>query len=644
MAPTKRRSSDAVNEVLTKPTSEQSPGRPRKPGRGLPSDEALRDLALTYQQAQRSLWPEVAQKVARFSVEADVTAAMAEQFRDQFLAGSITPLDPPTNFPPCEGLAASYVRYSSDNSNPRSLDQQLRLQLERAKQNGHFIPWTYIFADAAVSGTTADRRGYEMAKQVLSVDELAVLYIDEIGRASRDAVEAMRLGRLVEKSGKRLIGVSDSFDSSSAASRVILSVFATLQEWFINQLRSKVNRGMKDAFCRGTNVHPPSLGYNLVPALDGTGRSLFGQDGERLKMKIINTEEAVHVLRAFERYTNENWSLGRIARDFNEKSVGNLNTWDHASVGQVLRRRTYVGVAIYRQTYQVRDPDTGKVKIKTRPRKDWLVRRMRHLQIVPWGLWKLTQKRLEQCREVYASLKKQEGATRTDLYPKVLIRPVCGSCGSVLTFGRSGKYASFCCPNGIRKKHGCKLKGYKALRIIEDSILDELHRRIITPKFLKRLLTTANEFLAEEARRPREDIKPLQSKIRSVRSLRDRLIERLDDQDETGLDAVFDRVRQYERQLKELHDRLNTIKTQNAPPPPLMTLTDLESMMDDLRGLHEQNVALAAPLLKSLTGPIVVEQVIEKGRKKPVWVAKFSVNAVPVLAKLAASRDRAIAP
>jgi site-specific DNA recombinase len=136
----------------------------------------------------------------------------------------------------------------------------------------------------------------------------------------------------------------------------------------------------------------------------------------------------------------------------------------------------------------------------------------------------------------------------------------------------------------------------------------------------------------------------LQSKIRSVRSLRDRLIERLDDQDETGLDAVFDRVRQYERQLKELHDRLNTIKTQNAPPPPLMTLTDLESMMDDLRGLHEQNVALAAPLLKSLTGPIVVEQVIEKGRKKPVWVAKFSVNAVPVLAKLAASRDRAIAP
>jgi hypothetical protein len=38
------------------------------------------------------------------------------------------------------------------------------------------------------------------------------LYADELGRARRDHIEALRLGKFVEALRKRMIGVSDGFD------------------------------------------------------------------------------------------------------------------------------------------------------------------------------------------------------------------------------------------------------------------------------------------------------------------------------------------------------------------------------------------------------------------------------------------------
>src|SRR4051794_24318559 len=82
---------------------------------------------------------------------------MAEGFRRRFLDPA-DPGDRPGLVPGSRELAASYPRYSRDNSNPRSLDPQLRLQLERAARGCRFLPWPYVFADAAVTGNTADRR------------------------------------------------------------------------------------------------------------------------------------------------------------------------------------------------------------------------------------------------------------------------------------------------------------------------------------------------------------------------------------------------------------------------------------------------------------------------------------------------------
>ena len=68
----------------------------------------------------------------------------------------------------------------------QSLDQQLRNILERARREDMFVPWAFVCADAAVSGTTSERRGYQMAKALIEADgSIECLYVDEMGRAAR---------------------------------------------------------------------------------------------------------------------------------------------------------------------------------------------------------------------------------------------------------------------------------------------------------------------------------------------------------------------------------------------------------------------------------------------------------------------------
>jgi hypothetical protein len=159
----------------------------------------------------------------------------------------------------------------------------------------------------------------------------------------------------------------------------------------------------------------------------------------------------------YRRFLDEDWSPGRLARWFNEIKLGGMPTWAGAQVRQLLRRRIYIGLVVNGMTRQVRDPDTGAVTVQRRPRKEWRVRRERRLQILPFRLWKAARRKLAKGRAAYAKDRAPDAPTRTELYPSVLVRPICGCCGAELMLGRSGKYASLCWLDGIRqgsRRHG----------------------------------------------------------------------------------------------------------------------------------------------------------------------------------------------
>ena len=115
-------------------------GRVRSVDFGMPERQGLLDLARTYLEVQARLWPDLAGTAAVPAADPATIAAMADDFERRFRqqhADVFRPGNAPITW---IALAVAYLRFSDENSNPRSLDQQLLNILNRARRVGIFVP------------------------------------------------------------------------------------------------------------------------------------------------------------------------------------------------------------------------------------------------------------------------------------------------------------------------------------------------------------------------------------------------------------------------------------------------------------------------------------------------------------------------
>ena len=468
-------------------------GRKPSPRRGLPDDASLRDLARTYLEIQHRHWPQLVAAGVLPTVSDEAINMLANTFKRHFLDKGWRPYSQGLATSHQLKLGAAYLRFSSENSNPRSLDQQLTNCLNKAHQDRVFVAWDCVCADAAVSGTIAQRRGYEMAKVIISSELMAVgtLYIDELGRAARHAIEALSLGQLVVSKNKRLAGATDGFDTDSPHYKLMLHIYAMLHEWFVDQLREKVDRGMSDAFERGIDMGACAFGYAMEIVLDEKGNPILKKNGKPRRIRVIHAINAAHVVEAFTLFAVEKKSPQWIGKDFNDRRVGGRTSSAANTITDLLAREVYAGFEYRNKTRQRREPGTGKHVVTVRPQSEWKRRAVPHLQIVDTDLWNCAAERLAECRAAWAATH-PNGTGRSSVYPKTLVRPICGSCKKDLVLGHSGKNPSFCCINGRNRANGCQFQGYKMVSIVENAILDKIMDHLMTPDFERRLHEAAN--------------------------------------------------------------------------------------------------------------------------------------------------------
>ena len=356
-------------------------GRVRSADFGLPGRAGLLDLARTYLEVQARHWPELVSTAAVPAIDAATIAAMADDFERRFRTQAADIFQPGAVPRIWTDLGLAYLRFSDENSNPRSLDQQLLNVLNRARRDGVFVPWQYVLADAAVSGTLACRRGYTLAKMLVeqrNKSGVAWFLIDDLSRMSRNTIESLRLGELAGETGVRVIGASDGFDSANPQSSLLLPVLGSMNEAFITQLRSKVNRGLDDAFRRGDNVSPPGVGYRLVDVKDANGNLVITHKNTIEKAVEIDPEAADWTRRGAEMIAYEGKSAIDVARLFNEHKVGGKQTWSDGRVRQHYGREKLVGKDVRHKSKQVTDRQTGKKKVIHLPASEWIWRDVPH--------------------------------------------------------------------------------------------------------------------------------------------------------------------------------------------------------------------------------------------------------------------------
>jgi DNA invertase Pin-like site-specific DNA recombinase len=630
-------------------------GRVRSADFGMPERQGLLDLARTYLETQARLWPDLVGTAAVPAADPATIAAMADDFERRFRqqhADVFRPGDTPIAW---IALAVAYLRFSDENSNPRSLDQQLLNVLNRARRDGVFVPWQYVLADAAVSGTLACRTGYTLAKTIVERrDEFGVTWflIDDLSRLSRNTIESLRHGELAEATGVRVVGASDGYDSANPQSSLLLPVLGSMNEAFITQLRSKVKRGMDDAFRRGDNIQPPGVGYRLVDLKDAHGNLVITHKNTIEKVVEIDPEAADWTRRGAEMIAYEGKSAVDVARLFNEHKVGGKQTWSDSRVRQHYGREKLIGKDVFRKTKQVTDRQSGKKKVIDLPTSQWIWRDVPHLRILSEQLAEAVKRKLGLGAESFGRKAKDRRKTahRVDLYPKVLIRPVCGCCGNPMILGRSvGKYQSFFCFNANNGIHGCTNRGYKSARIIDEAVLGTVMATLFTDDFLADLTADVNKRLAWITRQPIPSTKKLEQDIANEDRQLKRLTDRLAKLDDTHLDAVLAKAEEMGRQLSAKREQLKELQRAGRRPNVKgVKEKDVVVALTQLRDLLQGDVGIAAQVLKALVGDVILETRQVEGQAKPQMVARFAINAVPALAVLdrgkATDRDGAPAP
>jgi DNA invertase Pin-like site-specific DNA recombinase len=167
---------------------------------------------------------------------------------------------------------------------------------------------------------------------------------------ARNTIESLRLGELAGETGVRVIGASDGFDSANPQSSLLLPVLGSMNEAFITQLRSKVKRGMDDAFRRGDNIQPPGVGYRLVDVKDAGGNLVITHKRTIEKRAEIDPEAAAWIVRGAEMIAREGNSPIEVARLFNEQKVGGRQTWSDNMIRKLYSRERLVGREVFRTT------------------------------------------------------------------------------------------------------------------------------------------------------------------------------------------------------------------------------------------------------------------------------------------------------
>jgi hypothetical protein len=106
---------------------------------GPPPDAERNKLARRHLEVQRKLWPELAAGLLP-SLSESVIDEMVEAFKERHRTGRLAVPDLAGMKPYVKKFGGSYKRFRCDNSDPKSMLDQLFKILHKAREHNRFIP------------------------------------------------------------------------------------------------------------------------------------------------------------------------------------------------------------------------------------------------------------------------------------------------------------------------------------------------------------------------------------------------------------------------------------------------------------------------------------------------------------------------
>ncbi len=229
----------------------------------------------------------------------------------------------------------TYTRISTDETNqPYSLGAQRdRLDAYVASQDGWHI--VSRFEDRA-SGKSLARPGLTALRAAAAAKAFDLLLVYRVDRFSRNIGQLGTLIEELDKAGVAFRSVSEPFDTSTPAGRMMMQMLGVFAEFERASIVERIGAGMqRKAQLGGWTVGTYPIGYRK---LDG----VVGPSPDPAATPIVRE--------IFERYTHDRAGSAAIATTLNVRGVRTRygRDWSRTDVLDVLRNRAYLGEVPFR--------------------------------------------------------------------------------------------------------------------------------------------------------------------------------------------------------------------------------------------------------------------------------------------------------
>lgn len=333
---------------------------------------------------------------------------------------------------------AVYARYSSDLQNPSSIDDQISLCCDLARQHFGVEEPALIFHDSALSGASVARPGLAALMDASGLGSFEILVAEGLDRISRSLADIARIYQTLQHQGIRIWTAHEG-----EVGDLHIGFKGTMNALYLKDLKDKVKRAHRAAIENGRAAAGAAYGYRVVKGVtDERGRYVNG-------LREIDSDQAAIVLRIFQEVA-DGIPVGRIAKALNDDGIPSPSggVWRvHSIRGErcrgkgILNNEIYRGWLVYNRTRKVVDPDTGRRRYVPNPESEWIRKRVTELQIVPDELWNRVQGNRPPPRENKPRTKREKPLIDGLGHTRPLTGLVkCGWCGGQKSIANKRRY------------------------------------------------------------------------------------------------------------------------------------------------------------------------------------------------------------
>jgi site-specific DNA recombinase len=504
--------------------------------------------------------------------------------------------------------AALYARFSTDKQ--ASIEDQLRVCRRIADLHGFAVVAT--FEDAAISGGTTQRPGYQSLLAAARRHDVEVIVAEDTSRLWRNMAE--QAPRLAELRDLGVHVVTHDLDTRQESAEWMSAILGTAASAYRSEIGRRTRRGLEGRAIKALPTGGRSYGY-IAAADAGTGS------------REVDPAQAEIVRRIFTMYA-DGMSPRAIAEALNRERVpspGSLwnrrerraGGWLASAIAGDVRRglgvlnnALYRGDVIWNRFRWLRmAADSSRRRMLENPRAEWIVSHDERLRIVPEDLW-LAVKRRQEAQSTVIGERVRRGLSRasaksTGRSARYLLSGLlrCGSCGSSLIVSGGPYYVCSTRVNGGAS--ACENDVRIGRAAVEDLLLEDLRKSLRDPAVVREACQRARKRLRAKPAAPA--VTPAQ--LRKV----EEEVGHLTDAVASGLlkssPALAERLRAAEGELA----RLRAAQVQRAPDPRIEKLaTGLEGgfarLVRDLdRALLDRHGERGRQELRGLLGRFKVE-------------------------------------